>query len=185
MNKRFLVYFWTTECGQFVKIGHCQSNLYDRGMGIRNGCPLPLSEYPIGVIFCEDKGDMLKTEKAIHRQFKADRTQGEWFHLTTEISEYIKIVADTKSGKMLVEKDRKILRKRENQRRSDPEDKERRRQYRQQPEVKERRREYKREYRQQPEVKASEKKKKQEYRQQPEVKKRSRAYMQEYRKRNR
>ena len=110
--ERFLIYFWATQCGQFVKIGYCESNLYHRGTGINSGCPQGICAYPIGVIVCEDKDDMLKTEKALHRQFKAYRANGEWFELVDEISDYIREFTDTESGKRFVEKDREDLRER-------------------------------------------------------------------------
>ena len=115
MKKRYTVYFWTTECGQFVKIGHCQ-DLYRRRSEIQTGCPLPLCEYPAGVIVCEDEQDMRKVERATHKQFKAHRMQGEWFELADEISEHIQAFTDTESGKAFVDegrqKEREYQRKR-------------------------------------------------------------------------
>ena len=113
MTKRFLVYFWVTPCCQFVKIGHCQGNLFERRNGINNGCPQGICEYPIGVIVCEDKADMRKVERTTQKQFKAYRTNGEWFELTDEISEYIQEFTDTESGKRFIEEDRERKNKRQ------------------------------------------------------------------------
>ena len=116
MEKRYLVYFWKTEDNQFVKVGHCQGNLYDRGQKIQNGCPIRLCEYPAGVIICQDKDDMLKVEKATQKQFKAYKTQGEWFTLTPKISEHIEGFTDTESGKAFVDESREAKNKRQNER---------------------------------------------------------------------
>ena len=163
--ERYLVYFWTTENKQFVKIGHCKGHLYRRKSSLQNGCPLPICEYPKGVINCEDKEQMLKVERVIQKQFSACRTIGEWFSFTPEISNYIQEFADTQLGRVLLEADRKRYqndpelreRQREYQRKSrkDPKNRgreleiqrERERQLRKDPEVRERQREYDRKYR--------------------------------------
>ena len=106
------MYFWQTQCGQFVKIGCCQSSLYKRRVALNNGCPQGICDYPIGVIICEDKADMLKVERASQKQFKACRANGEWFELTDEISEYIQEFTDTESSKRFVEEDRERERER-------------------------------------------------------------------------
>lgn len=120
-EKRYLVYFWATENGQFIKIGHCQGNLYKRREGLQNGCPLPLCKCPAGVIVCEDYENMLKVEKASQDRFKAYRTIREWFRLTDEISTYIQDFTDTESGKCFVEEGRGRKNKRERERTKDPE----------------------------------------------------------------
>ena len=107
----FFVYFWTTQDNQFVKIGHCCGNLYRRGSRIQSGCPLPLVEYPIGVIVCENKPEMLKVERFTQRQFKAYRVQGEWFRFAHEISEYIEKFTNTEIGKVFVVEAREKLNK--------------------------------------------------------------------------
>ena len=148
--KRYLVYFWETEDQQSVKIGHCQGNLYTRGQGIKTGNHTPMCGYPTGVIVCEDKGDMIKTEKALHRQFKAQRAHGEWFNITPEISGYIQEFTDTESGKAFVEEGRERKREYNRERSQDPEYRERRRErsreYRNDPENRERQKKRSREY---------------------------------------
>ena len=155
MAARFLVYFWGTKDNQFIKIGHCQGNLYKRRKAIQTGCPLPINEYPNGVIVCQGKDEMLRVEKASQKQFKAYRTHGEWFNLTPEISEYIVKVADTKSGKVFMENGRQAENRYLCEWRKNPENREAQRQYKREwqrekldndPEWREARREYKREY---------------------------------------
>ena len=138
---RFLVYLWATKCRQFVKIGRCQKNLHQRARQIQTGCPLGIPEYPAGVIICEDKADMLKVEKASQERFKAYRTHGEWFELTSEISEYIQDFTDTESGKAFVDEDRESAREyQQQQRQNNPkiiaqrEERERKRQHQRQKE---------------------------------------------------
>ena len=157
--KRYLVYFWETEDQQSVKIGHCQGNLYTRGQGIKTGNHTPMCGYPTGVIVCEDKGDMIKTEKALHRQFKAQRAHGEWFNITPEISGYIQEFTDTESGKAFVEEGRERKREYNRERSQDPEYRERRRERSQDPEY----RESQREYRNDPENRERQKKRSREY----------------------
>lgn len=140
MEKRYLVYFSKTEDNQFVKVGHCQGNLYDRGQKIQNGCPIRLCEYPAGVIICQDKDDMLKVEKATQKQFKAYRTQGEWFTLAPKISEHIEGFTDTESGKAFVDESREAKNKRQNERKWE--------RYQNDPEFRERKKKYLREYHQ-------------------------------------
>ena len=190
--KRYLVYFWETENGQFVKIGCCQGNLYKRRIAIQIGCPLPLCKYPAGVIVCEDKDKMRKVERTTQKQFKAFRTQGEWFTLTDEICEYIQEFTDTKLGKAFVDEGREHQREsfqanpeyRERQREwhreynARPEVKERQREYNARPEVKERRREREKERLKDPEKKERRRKYQREwqrgYEASPEVRKRKR-----------
>ena len=165
--KRYLVYFWATPCGQFVKIGHCKGNLYSRGTSLYNGCPQGICEYPSGVIVCENGRDVRKVELSHHKQFKAYRTSGEWFKLVDEISEYIQEFTDTESGKKFVKEGKEH--RRESIR-------EHGREYRKDPEVRKRRQEYHREYRNDPEYRERE----QEYRKDPEVRKHKQEYYREY-----
>ena len=188
--KRYLVYFWETENGQFVKIGCCQGNLYKRRIAIQIGCPLPLCKYPAGVIVCEDKDKMRKVERTTQKQFKAFRTQGEWFTLTDEICEYIQEFTDTKLGKAFVDEGREHQREsfqanpeyRERQREwhreynARPEVKERQREYNARPEVKERQREYNA----RPEVKERRREREKERLKDPEKKERRRKYQREW-----
>ena len=125
MAKRYLVYFWTTEDNQFVKIGHCQSNLYQRRRAIKTGCPLLICEYPIGVIVCENATEMRKVEKALQKKFKTHRTQGEWFNLTDEIYAYIQEFSDTESGERFIEEGRECDKASDEKRRESPEYKKR------------------------------------------------------------
>ena len=189
--ERYLVYFWATQCGQFVKIGHCHGNLYERRVGISIGCPLPLCEYPSGVIVCEDKADMLKVENAHHNQFKAYQTNGEWFELPDEISEYIKVFTDTESSKRFMEEDRerKNKRYRERQREryhNDPEVRERAlersRESRKAPEYRERKQKYDRErHHNDPEYRERQQERQRESRKAPEYRERKQKYDREYR----
>ena len=80
--------------------------MYNRRVAIQTGCPIPLNEFQTGVIVCEDVNKMRKVERGLHKQFKADKTSGEWFHLTTDISEHIKTFADTESGQRFIEEDK-------------------------------------------------------------------------------
>ena len=196
--KRYLVYFWETEDQQSVKIGHCQGNLYKRREGINNGCPHPLCKYPIGVIVCENKEDMLKVEKTNQRQFKAHRTNGEWFELVDEMSEYIREFTDTESGKSFVEEGRKDKHKHDRERRKDPEAREYQQEYQRErskdPEHMERERErnrkrskdpkvreHNRERRKDPKVRERNRKRNREYRKDPEVRERHNKQNREYR----
>ena len=180
------MYFFGTEDQQSVKIGHCSGNLYYRGKAINNGCPQGICDYPIGVIICEDKADMIKTEKALHIQFKAYRTRGEWFELTDEISDYIREFTDTESGKAFVEEDGKNYRKNYRKRyQNDPEYRERilerdRERYQNDPEYRERRREGSRErYQNDPEIRERRNEhQRKRYQNDPEHRERRREYSQ-------
>ena len=151
---------------------------------------MPLGEL-LGVILCKDKGEMLRIEKTTRKQFKAYRTSGEWFRLTTKISDYIQEYTDTLSGKIFYEEDKqKVLerqRERDREYRKDPQNRERQREYnrehRKDPEVRERDREYRREHRKDPEVRERDREYNRERRKDPEVRERDREHQREYRQR--
>ena len=161
-------------------------------MSINSGCPQGVCEYPIGVIVCEDKADMLKVERETHKQFKAYRANGEWFELVDEISEHIQEFTDTESGKAFLEEDRENYREnhRENHReryQKDPEYREshleRSRVNRKSPEYRERRNKHQRErYQKDPEYRENYRERNRKHRKDPEYRKRDRESQRERRK---
>ena len=186
MMEWFLICFFATADGLSVKIGRCKGNLYTKKRSIQTGNPQKIEL--LGVIQCEDEKDMLKREKALHRKFKPHRTQGEWFMVIPEISEYIQEFADDELGQQILEDGReadiKAQRKAQRERyRSDPEYRKASREasrerYRSDPEYREARREAKRKadrerYRRDPKVREKQNKARRErYRSDPEYRER-------------
>ena len=205
--KRFMIYFFETEDQQFVKIGHCQGNLYVRKLGIQTGCPIPLGEL-LGIILCKNKDEMLKVENQLKKRFKEYKTRGEWFLRVAEIDTYIQEF--TESGQDVLEEDQQknldSQRERERERIKDPEYRKQRRktqrehdrERRKDLEYRERQHEYNRERRKNPEYRESDrerareryqnntkirenqlKNKRDRYQNDPEVRERAREYQRE------
>ena len=118
--QRFLVYFWATADMFSVKIGFCISNLDKNRAELQRGCPQKIEL--LGVIQCEDKEDMLSSERTLHKRFKEHNTIGEWHVLASEISEYIQEFADYELGQQILNEDHKIYIEKDRERyKNDPE----------------------------------------------------------------
>lgn len=77
MKLSLMIYFLRAVGTEFVKIGHCGSDILKRRSAIQTGCPFDL------VVEATRPGNQID-ENDLHEELNDKRVRGEWFRLTRE-----------------------------------------------------------------------------------------------------